>query len=734
MSTELAARARAAEPLAGSRTLVDRFLTAVPLLSVFLWLCVVYGWEAWSRGTPWLFGDELELTQLARSLAATGHAARRGEPHSFNSLYTLLIAPAWRLSTTQSAYSAVKYIGVLTMTLTVFPAYFLGRLVASRRAALFAAAASAAVPALVYSSFIVEETLAYPWATLCLFLCAKALLTRAPRWIVCAGAACVVAPLIKNALLPLPVIYVLAALLMLWTSERGRRWRHGWSAGDWIGFAFLLAGAIIVAGGVASDGSFEYLAMTRYYHGWVLGHALRGTGALTIGIGVLPLVAAFGAVWPAPGEKPSRALRAYRAVLVAAVLLFAFFTGIKGAYNQYSFGTRIWERNMLYVAPLLFTATALWLDRRRLNLWATAVGTGVAAFLLAWTPYLMQFRFSSDSPGLSILAQANRSLAFTPTDAKIALLAVLALSVALLVLPQVLSLPARAVVGLAAVIALFVVAWNLTGELSASASTNSISRTFESNIRGQPDWVDRITHGAPAIYLAQQAQVQGDQNSEWLLEFWNRSIQRVFVFDGCVCGPGPATTPDIVGESGVLKPQLNFRYVVVEPGIEVAGKVLALHSHKSGGGFASWRLIRVNQPLRLLGAVTGLYPDRWSQPGGSAYTRYSGEPGTMRIRVSRKEAIAPLKPALVTIRIGTLAIGPDRQPRIGRVTRVVRWTMPGRDVRTFRIPAPPRSFRVEVTVSPTFAPAVIAPAASSDERQLGAVLDYRFVRRKAAHT
>jgi len=34
---------------------------------------------------------------------------------------------------------------------------------------------------------------------------------------------------------------------MLWTSERGRRWRHGWSAGDWVGFAFLVVGAITVA-------------------------------------------------------------------------------------------------------------------------------------------------------------------------------------------------------------------------------------------------------------------------------------------------------------------------------------------------------------------------------------------------------------------------------------------------------------------------------------------------------
>jgi len=263
--------------------------------------------------------------------------------------------------------------------------------------------------------------------------------------------------------------------------------------------------------------------MTRYYHGWVLAHALKGAGALTIGIGVLPLVAAFGAAWPAPGEEPSRRCTPI-APCSSQPSCSSRSSPNQGAYNQYSFGTRIWERNMLYVAPLLFAATALWLDRRRLNLWATAVGTGIAAFLVAWTPYLMQYRLSSDSPGLSILAQANgaspsrrrtRRSRCSPSSRSRRRCSSCASRAA--------SRPgdrrARCVV------AVFVVAWNLTGELSASASTNSISRTFESKSAVIP--TGSTGHArSTAIYLAQQAQVQGDQNSEWLLEFWNRSIQR----------------------------------------------------------------------------------------------------------------------------------------------------------------------------------------------------------------
>src|SRR6184192_4815857 len=102
-----------ASSVAAERTLADRVLAAIPLLSIFLWLCIVYAIEAWAHGTPWLFGDELELAQLSRAIADTGHAARRGEPHSFDSLYTFFIAPAWRIGNLHHAYDAVKYLNVI---------------------------------------------------------------------------------------------------------------------------------------------------------------------------------------------------------------------------------------------------------------------------------------------------------------------------------------------------------------------------------------------------------------------------------------------------------------------------------------------------------------------------------------------------------------------------------------------------------------------------------------------
>ena len=131
-----------------SSTIADRLLAAVPLASIYLWLCIVYVFEAWRRVTPWLFTDELETTQISRSIAATGHAARRGEPYHLHSLYPVLLAPIWLIQDVATAYSGVKYLDVFVMTSVIFPTYFLARLVVRRGWALFAATGAAAIPRL----------------------------------------------------------------------------------------------------------------------------------------------------------------------------------------------------------------------------------------------------------------------------------------------------------------------------------------------------------------------------------------------------------------------------------------------------------------------------------------------------------------------------------------------------------------------------------------------------------
>ena len=269
----------------------DRVLAALPLAIVFIWLFFLYTWESWGHVTPWLFTDELQNAQLSRAIAATGHAARRGEPYGFQSLYNYVIAPAWWIHSTHTAYSLVKIIGALVMTSTVFPAYFLARMVVAPRYALFAAAASAAIPAFVYTSLLVEEPAAYPWATLCFFLMAKALLTRSRWWVGAAVVASLIAPLVRGELAILPLTFFLAWLFLWWTGERARAWRSGWTRWDWVGAVVLCVGILIVFNATVSAQSHEWLIATGYYRMRMIRYGLWAAGALTIGIGVLPIVA-----------------------------------------------------------------------------------------------------------------------------------------------------------------------------------------------------------------------------------------------------------------------------------------------------------------------------------------------------------------------------------------------------------------------------------------------------------
>src|SRR3954453_23084536 len=157
--------------------MLDRFYRAIPLVAAFFWLSVLYGWQTRGHVTPWLFTDELKYTHSARSIADPGVASERHHSASFDSLYTYFIAPFWWIDNVHTAYSAIKYAGVIVMTTAMFPTYLLARMVVSKPWALFAAVRAVATPSLAYGSFLLEEPIAYPTAALGFYLIAKSLVT-----------------------------------------------------------------------------------------------------------------------------------------------------------------------------------------------------------------------------------------------------------------------------------------------------------------------------------------------------------------------------------------------------------------------------------------------------------------------------------------------------------------------------------------------------------------------------
>lgn len=707
----------------------DRVLAAVPLASAYLWLSVVYCIEAWKHATPWLFTDELELTQISRSIADTGHPARRGQPYSIHTLYVVLTAPVWLIHSVATAYAGVKYLDVFVMTSVMFPTYFLARMIVSKWWALFAAVGAAVIPSMAYSSWIVEETLAYPYAALCFLLLAKAFFHRSRGWIAAAVIASLVAPAVRGELIVVPVMALIGLVFMWWSSTGERARRTRWSKSDWIGCVVLVAGLIVVISGFGSKYSSQWYDVTAY--NWTKYRAFAygdwAVGALATGVGVIPLIGGLAALVAPRGERRSREVRIFRSVAGAGIIVFGTYTFMKASYLSQFFETRVEERNLIYIAPLLFVGLALILDRRRVNWYALAAASAYVLYLILGTPLQLGVGLYSDALGLAIIQQANRYYEWTATDARNMLLVLFVVGLVLILVMSLLRRSRLVPIVCGVALAVGMLAWNVTGEVSAAAGTTSISRDFE-RILGHPfSWVDDTTGGKPTIYLGQGV---ADQRPEWLLEFWNRSINTVSSLDATIGGPGPAGAPNIT-RTGQLywtanpaQPGKLFAYAVEDwPCVDFAGKLVRTHAYAVGTNAKVWRLVRLTTPNRLLATCSGIYSDGWSGPNDSTYFRYSGtHPGWLRIQLSRQHW--PSSP--VDIQLGPIGIQ-DRSPVLARVTHDRRILLRSGETRTVWVRVPARGFAVRTVVDNKFVPRQLDPSIG-DPRTLGALVDYRFFR------
>ena len=415
------------------------------------------------------------------------------------------------------------------------------------------------------------------------------------------------------------------------------------------------------------------------------------------------------------------------------------YTGFKAAYLSTVFATRVEERNLIYVVPLLFVGTAILLERRRVNLWALLGATAYAAYLVGYAlyhptqfPYEMNVQLYSDALGLAILQQANRYLAWTPDTARMVLLAITLIGFVALAAIGRMRGPKLAGV-IATVLALGIVGWNLTGEISAAAGTNSISHSAAATLRQPFTWVDSITHQQPTIYLGEG---ESDQTPEWMLEFWNRAIVSVGSLDGTVSGPGPADGPNLAVDGTLYwggdpaSPGRQYAYAVEDwPCVDFAGTYRGKHLYRAGGGTKAWRLIELTHPNRLRAECTGIYPDGWSGAADSEYFRFSeGKGGWLRVVVSRRNWGGATGPSPVHVLLAPLTVNLNHQPALGRTSQQVALSIDSTQTKVCWLRAPADRFGAKVVVANKFIPHQIDPT-SSDIRVLGAEVSYQFVKK-----
>ena len=705
----------------------SRFQSALPLLIVYFALAALYAWQASRRPVPTIFTDELELTQLSRAIAETGEAARRGVPYSHPTLVAYLLAPVWWLGSTSAAYATAKIVLVLAMTATLFPAYALARLVLPPWYALAAAGGSVAVPALAYSPILVEEPLAYPLATLSLWLIARVLVRRSRGRIALAVLASAAATLTRTQLAVLFVVLVLGLLWHAWQSEEGRRWRASWGFWDRVGAIVVAIGIWIVLSSAIGHVSTSWRNTNAIYKDRIFHHAMWATGALAIGIGILPLLLGLSALARPSSERRDANTRAFVVTCTCAVGAFVWYAGIKGAYISTVFSTIVAERNVIYLCPILFAASGLALYRGVGRWWAVAAATVFTLYVVPGTPlHLNEFPYY-EAHGLEIAAFANRVLGWPQGTIRavlwLACLAAFAVVVALRLLQRD-SRAFRVVAGSAAVVA---VAWSLTTEVYAAQGERHLSTQINQNVVHPYNWVDRITGGKSVTVLGQAIT---DPTGIWETEIFNRSIRKMWSLDGTAIRVGsPILTPDLKAANGTLTPSPGTQYALTLNGIELQEPLVTQVRNE--------RLYRLDgKPMRLAAAITGQESDGWivgsvEEPNvaRASYTRYLVTPNDPNFVVVKLSRIGfcpnPQRGTVATVRLGTVAIGPDKQPTIGRVLKTERKRV--RDCRTtgFAFARPDVPWRVEIRISPTVRPHDVDPS-NSERRDLGATMDVRL--------
>jgi len=703
------------------RSLLDRYLAAIPFVIATIAILSLLFWEASIRKSPTIFTDELEWSQLSRAIAATGHAARRGEPFAYKSLYAYLIAPGWWIHSTSSAYAAIKYLNAIVMALTAIPVYLLARTLVSTRVAAIAAFASLCTTAIYYAAFLIPEVLAYPTFALCAYVSIRALAGGGRKWIVAAIVLDLLATQVRSELAMLPATLALAALVLWVVGPQSQRIRRDWRAFDYAGAVLLIFGGLIVLNELASPHAQQWAYVSGNFPGRIWSLGMQEASALAIGLGLLPFVGGLASLW-IPERRTDRAWRGFAAFTGSALFTFWLYTAVKAAYLSTTFATRVEERNLIYVGPLLIVGTAVWLSANRRWLPGALAALAFTAWLVLYYGYQLDYPYF-EAPGYGIATMANRAWHWDQPTIRLGLTAACIVLLAF-VLSWTLRVPKRiqqVTMLLACAVAL---TWMLAGEITSSRGAAIASKNYVAPAHfAQPyDWIDLTTNQAGATFLGQNLSTLGLAVD--LLEFWNRSVNHIWSLDGSAPGPGPTLTPDLRDRYGTLSHDPGLEYVVATDRVNLIGPIVA-----SQPGLTLRRI--QHHPWRLHDTELGVSDDGWISgssdnpvaDGTYAYFGPETMPGLLTIVVSRAGFCSKVAPGThITVRVGPLALNEQHAPSVAHATWVKRFLLPNCQVRRFTVTiAPPLA--VQVHADPTVRP---SDYGSSESRELGAQVGFSF--------
>jgi hypothetical protein len=574
---------------------------------------------------PFILVDELVYSELAKSLADSGQRLVRGVPATgYGVVYPALIAPAYLLfDQIPQAYTAIKTINALVMSLAAIPAYLIARTALPKWWALGGAALAVALPSMAYTGTVMTENAFYP-----VFLLASwgviAMLERPTvlRQLVALLLLFLAVATRLQAIALVPAILTAPLLLALFerSLERVRRL--------WPTYAVIVAGGLgVVAlqalrGRSLSDllGAYSVVGQSDYDVHRVLDFLLYHWAELDLYLGLVPIAATVILLGIARSLDPplQRLLAGSVAIAFWLVLVVSVFAS--------KFADRIQERNAFVVAPLFLILLLAWIQRGapRPSLLSPAAAA-IAVAGIAAIPFERFINESAKSDTLMLLPWWSvQDVTGIEWVAEIAIGLGLAVGLIFVLVPRRYAL---ALVGLVVVwfaVSLRPIWWGAHGFRVASAGA-----LYQGIRNPDRDWIDAAVPKGAKVGMVWSGRT--DRFTVNLNEFFNRSLDQVYNLAGPTPG-GEASEQHIsVGPGGVLRrddgTELDDPLLVLDSSIDPNGRELAADE---GWGLT---LYRVKPPLVTLASTKGIYPDSWSGRAAT-WTRKECDGGLLTLTLS----------------------------------------------------------------------------------------------------
>jgi hypothetical protein len=647
--------------------------------------------------SPFILVDELVYSELAKSMADSGQRLVRGVPTSgYGVVYPALIAPAYLLfDQVPQAYTAIKTINSLTMSLAAVPAYLIARTALPKWWALGAAALAVALPSMAYTGTVMTENAFYPVFLLAAWggvaMLERPTLQRQLVALLLVGLA-VATRLQAIALVPA----LLTAPLLLAPIERSvERLRRLWPLyGVVVAGGLGIVGVQAARGGSPSDllGAYSVVGEGGYDGRRVLDFLLYHWAELDLYLGVLPIAVTIVLL-----GRARRLDGPLQRLLVASVAVSFWLVLVVSVFAS-RFADRIQERNAFVVAPLLLILLLAWIQRgapRPLRLSSAAAGVAVAG--VAAIPFERFVNESAKSDTLMLLPWWSvQDVTGIEWVAELAIALALAFGVVFLVVPRRYAVTLAGLVALWFAVSLKPVWWGAHGFRVASAGA-----LYQGIRNPNRDWIDEAVPDGAQVGIVWSGRT--DRFTVNLNEFFNRSLGPIYDLAGPTPG-GEASEEHVdVGRDGVVRRDdgtvLADPLLVLDASIDPNGRALAADE---GWGLT---LYRVQPPLANLSSTRGVFADSWTGPRVT-WTRRSCRGGRLAITLSGDGTLFRGRETTVRARV------------LGGASRTVAYEQDAPATLTLPLVARAGRCVVRLDVSPTAVPAEVLEG-STDERRLG---------------